>query len=186
MANEQGKVQYRIASGDRLRIVVFGQPLQAPACHSKSDWIRPFQRGWKTRSIDMRTLIGWPMSRIVWDCNSKICGKLHIKLDMTAAPIAKKYREGKLKSTLKRELNRTWNCTLKSKWARIRFIVRFRCAYQRELFSMRADFFWMCTAFRTVTHCLALKQLQLRSSACLRMCVVAVSKMWVIIFCGQL
>ena len=34
----------------------------------------------------------------------KIGGKFHLKLNMGERPIANKYREGKMKSTLKREL----------------------------------------------------------------------------------
>ena len=34
-------------------------------------------------------------------------GKLHLRLNTGSRPIANKYREGKLKSTLKRELNST-------------------------------------------------------------------------------
>jgi hypothetical protein len=34
-------------------------------------------------------------------------GKLHLRLNMTTRPIANKYREGKLKRTLKREFNST-------------------------------------------------------------------------------
>ena len=34
----------------------------------------------------------------------KARGKLHVKLNITVRPIANKYREGKLKRTLKREL----------------------------------------------------------------------------------
>jgi hypothetical protein len=34
-------------------------------------------------------------------------GKLLLRLNMTPIPIANKYREGKLKRTLKREFNRT-------------------------------------------------------------------------------
>jgi len=37
----------------------------------------------------------------------KAGGKLHLKLNMTRILIANKYREGKLKRTLKRELNST-------------------------------------------------------------------------------
>jgi len=33
-----------------------------------------------------------------------MCGKFHIKLNMDVRPIANKYREGKMKRTLKREL----------------------------------------------------------------------------------
>ena len=33
-----------------------------------------------------------------------MCGKFHIKLNIGARPIANKYREGKMKRTLEREL----------------------------------------------------------------------------------
>ena len=36
-------------------------------------------------------------------------GKFHLKLNMGTRPIANKYCEGKMKSTLKRESNSTWN-----------------------------------------------------------------------------
>jgi hypothetical protein len=37
----------------------------------------------------------------------KVGGKLHLRLNTTTRPIANKYCEGKLKSTLKRECKRT-------------------------------------------------------------------------------
>ena len=37
----------------------------------------------------------------------KVGGKLHLKLNIAEKPIANKYREGKLKSTLKREFKST-------------------------------------------------------------------------------
>ena len=37
----------------------------------------------------------------------KVCGKYHIKLNIDKIPIEYKYREGKIKSTLKGVLNRT-------------------------------------------------------------------------------
>ena len=37
----------------------------------------------------------------------KMGGKFHLKLNMGERPIANKYREGKMKSTLERELNST-------------------------------------------------------------------------------
>lgn len=37
----------------------------------------------------------------------KVGGKLHLKLNIKARPIANKYREGKLQRTLKREFKRT-------------------------------------------------------------------------------
>ena len=37
----------------------------------------------------------------------KAGGKFHLKLNICARPIANKYREGKMKRTLKKELNST-------------------------------------------------------------------------------
>ena len=37
----------------------------------------------------------------------KVGGKLHLRLNIGTRPIANKYREGKMKSTLKRELKST-------------------------------------------------------------------------------
>ena len=37
----------------------------------------------------------------------KVGGKLHLRLNTETSPIANKYREGKLKRTLKREFNST-------------------------------------------------------------------------------
>ncbi|OAJ38608.1 hypothetical protein BDEG_22518 [Batrachochytrium dendrobatidis JEL423] len=50
-----------------------------------------------------------------WDIQESVClgmqtkmgGKYHLKLNIGERPIANKYREGKMKRTLKRELN---NC----------------------------------------------------------------------------
>ena len=41
-------------------------------------------------------------SRAVWEYSSKSGGKHHRRLNKDGRPIAKKYREGKMKSTLKR------------------------------------------------------------------------------------
>ena len=49
------------------------------------------------------------------DClgvQSKVWGKLLISLNMTLRPIANKYGDGRLKRTLKREFNSTWNCVV--------------------------------------------------------------------------
>ena len=44
-------------------------------------------------------------------------GKFHLKLNIGERPIANKYREGKMKSTLERELNSTWNCWKGNDWS---------------------------------------------------------------------
>ena len=46
----------------------------------------------------------------------KMGGKYHLKLNNGERPIANKYREGKMKRTLKRELNSTWNCQKGNAW----------------------------------------------------------------------
>ena len=46
----------------------------------------------------------------------KMGGKCHLKLNIGERPIANKYREGKMKRTLKRELNSTWNCWKGNVW----------------------------------------------------------------------
>jgi hypothetical protein len=48
-----------------------------------------------------------PSSRVVWDCSSKPFlrgGRSLLKLNIDERPIANKYREGKMKRTLKRGL----------------------------------------------------------------------------------
>ena len=47
----------------------------------------------------------------------KMGGELHLKLNIGERPIANKYREGKMKSTLEREWNSTWNCWKGNTWS---------------------------------------------------------------------
>ena len=80
-------------------------------------------RGWESRI--------WPLFPALWytfkesDClgmQSKMGGKFHLKLNIGERPIANKYREGKMKRTLKRELNSTWNCQKGSVWHQCCFL----------------------------------------------------------------
>ena len=50
----------------------------------------------------------------------KMGGKCHLKLNIGERPIANKYREGKMKRTLERELNSTWNCWKGNAWSQSR------------------------------------------------------------------
>jgi len=45
-----------------------------------------------------------------------IGGKLHLRLNIAGRPIANKYSDGKMKSTLKREWNSVWNCWRGRRW----------------------------------------------------------------------
>ena len=68
-------------------------------------------RGWESRlgtgscciwgALDESSCLGMQL---------KVGGKFHLRLNTGKRPIANKYREGKMKSTLKRELNSAWNC----------------------------------------------------------------------------
>ena len=50
----------------------------------------------------------------------KVGGKLLLRLNIAMRPIANKYREGKLKSTLNRESNSTWNCLgIQTRWTQL-------------------------------------------------------------------
>jgi hypothetical protein len=56
-------------------------------------------------------LVAWPNPGMLESgclrVQPKAAGKLQLRLNMTARPIANKYREGKLQRTLKREFKRT-------------------------------------------------------------------------------
>ena len=51
--------------------------------------------------------VGFALESGCLETQPKVGGKLHLRLNITTNPIANKYREGKLKSTLKRELKST-------------------------------------------------------------------------------
>ena len=59
----------------------------------------------------------------------KMGGKFHLKLNIGERPIANKYREGKMKRTLKRELKSTWNCWKGTVWSQSCFFcgIRISC-----------------------------------------------------------
>ena len=62
--------------------------------------------------LDSRTASMWCdfYESVCLGMQTKMGGKYHLKLNIGERPIANKYREGKMKRTLKRELNSTWNC----------------------------------------------------------------------------
>ena len=66
------------------------------------------QSGWKAHneSCAVVTNLGTVESGCL-KVQPKAAGKLLLRLNITGRPIANKYREGKLKRTLKREFNRT-------------------------------------------------------------------------------
>ena len=66
----------------------------------------------------------------------KMGGKYHLKLNNDERPIANKYREGKMKRTLKRELNSTWNCQKGNAWNQYCWQEISRCLWGAVHFSV--------------------------------------------------
>ncbi len=66
-----------------------------------------FQRGCKTRTAWSSDTNVITMESGCLRMQPKVGGKLHLSLNINTSPIANKYREGKLKRTLKREFNST-------------------------------------------------------------------------------
>ena len=84
---------------------------------SSLEWGLPIA-GVRPLFADQCYCFGCLESRIAWDRSPKMGGKLHPRLNTVARPIANKYREGKLKRTLKREFNSTWNRIGVNGWKR--------------------------------------------------------------------
>ena len=100
MANEQGRAQMhnRIAECD---LVCSHQQLPRRLLFGKTH-----NHGWKSHLSAYGSCVRceFPESRTLGRVR-KFGGKFHRKLNISSSPIANKYHEGKVKSTLKRELN---------------------------------------------------------------------------------
>ena len=70
------------------------------------------QGEWYSRSAQFPIVMSkcTPESQVVWDRNLNEGFSWIPKLNIGESPIADKYCEGKVKRTLKKELNRAWNC----------------------------------------------------------------------------
>jgi len=76
------------------------------SCASSRNLFRKrYQRGWesRTRLLGQKRQCGAVEESCSLGIEHKMGGKLHLKLNMTGRPIANKYREGKMKRTLRRE-----------------------------------------------------------------------------------
>ena len=94
----------------RIRIVVWRGAILGAWCAQVS-WNGPSQRVripfGRTHCLRIR---GTLEESSCLGMQLKSGGKLHPRLNIGKRPIANKYREGKMKSTLKREWNSAWNC----------------------------------------------------------------------------
>ena len=76
-------------------------------------------RGWEACMVVVWLWVEHSLeSSCLW-VQLKVGGKLHLKLNMATRPIANKYREGKLKRTLKREFKSAWNCSEVNGWNKL-------------------------------------------------------------------
>ena len=65
------------------------------------------QRGCKARNSNAALILESSLESSCLGMQLKTGGKLHLRLNTATSPIADKYREGKLKRTLKREFKST-------------------------------------------------------------------------------
>ena len=84
----------------------------------KSPGMEP-HRGWESRLWHGLPVLLWCAleESSCLGMQLKMGGKFHLKLNIGERPIANKYREGKMKRTLERELNSTWNCWKGNAWS---------------------------------------------------------------------
>ena len=100
MANEQGRAQIHNRSAE-CNLVCSNQQLPRRLLFGKTH-----NHGWKSHlsAYGSSVRFEFPESRTLGRVR-KFGGKFHRKLNISSSPIANKYHEGKVKSTLKRELN---------------------------------------------------------------------------------
>ena len=100
MANEQGRAQIHNRSAE-CNLVCSNQQLPRRLLFGKTH-----NHGWKSHLSAYGSCVRceFPESRTLGRVR-KFGGKFHRKLNISSSPIANKYHEGKVKSTLKRELN---------------------------------------------------------------------------------
>ena len=100
MANEQGRAQIHNRFAE-CNLVCSNQQLPRRLLFGKTH-----NHGWKSHlsAYGSSVRFEFPESRTLGRVR-KFGGKFHRKLNISSSPIANKYHEGKVKSTLKRELN---------------------------------------------------------------------------------
>ena len=138
----------------RQRVVIWRNQVPCSICLAKVCWNAAAprrsslgHRGWKSRFASPQTELLCPFFKES-DClgmQSKTGGKFHPRLNISKRPIANKYREGKMKRTLKREFNSTWNCWKGNAWN--------YCCSARDLFRLQASQQQFKEALKTREEC---------------------------------
>ena len=67
-------------------------------------------------------------SQVAWECSLKRGGILHLRLNNDERPIANKYREGKMKRTLKREFKELEVVEMEGIWSTM-LLLRIICSW---------------------------------------------------------
>ena len=108
MANEQGKAQSRIVLFLEQSAMWHIARAVGESCEFKYIWMCLYH----SRCESHLTSAASQSESLESSClgmQLKLGGKPHLMLNTDMRPIANKYREGKLKRTLKREWTSTWN-----------------------------------------------------------------------------
>jgi hypothetical protein len=103
------ELKFEIWQSSIVRVVIYRSVFRAELC------ISPLEQGIKEGDNPVLYTIISALWYVLYESSClgmqlKMGGKFHLKLNIGERPIANKYREGKMKSTLERELNSTWNC----------------------------------------------------------------------------
>ena len=110
------ELKFEIWLSSIVRVVIYRSVFRAELCLS------PLEQGIKEGDNPVLDTIISALWYALYESSClgmqlKMGGKFHLKLNIGERPIANKYREGKMKSTLERELNSTWNCWKGNDWS---------------------------------------------------------------------
>ena len=105
---------------------------------------RAQQRGWDSRTrireAECRQASTHSVrSQVAWECSLKRGGILHLRLNIDERPIANKYREGKMKRTLKREFKELEVVEMEGIWSTV-LLLRIICSPHAAIKCVTADF----------------------------------------------
>ena len=78
-------------------------------------------------------------SQVAWECSLKRGGILHLRLNIDERPIANKYREGKMKRTLKREFKELEVVEMEGIWSTV-LLLRIICSRTCAVTCVTVDF----------------------------------------------
>ena len=121
-ASETGRAQHwTLCSYGQLGMWCLGGSFPAVGSMTQVRWNAASypQRGWEACMVVVWLWVEHSLeSSCLW-VQLKAGGKLHLRLNMATRPIVNKYREGKLKRTLKREFKSAWNCSVVNGWNKL-------------------------------------------------------------------